>query len=391
MKRLVEKIIATLFKWIGKSKTQDVIYFESFHGKQFSDNPKAIYDCLKNEYPNLKLVWGVTKGYEAPFLKEEVPFVRRFSLRWFFTMPKACVWVTNTRTPLWLTKSKKTTYIQTWHGTPLKRLGADIWDVNIPGYTKESYTTEFANESQRWDYLLSSSPYTTKHFREAFMYTGEVLDSGYPRNDLLIDVKYDKLLKNRLKEQLEIPVDKRVVLYAPTWRESDSKGANQYSFSIDFPFSDFTSIYGEDSILLVRMHYLVAENLDFSKWPKSVVLDVSTGYDMSQLLAVSDILITDYSSCLFDFSLTNKPMIFYIPDKDYYETQLRGFYFPIESTLPGPIVETKHALLSALSYIDEQENRYQDKYLEFREEFNTYETGQASRQVAKIINQKVVS
>ena len=170
MKALVEKFIGIIFKGIGLFHSSKTIYFESFHGTQFSDNPKAIYEWMKQEYPEYHLVWGVNKGQEKPFRDEKVSYVLRFSIKWFLTMPRAAVWVINTRTPLWLTKNKKTTYLQTWHGTPLKKIGQDIETVNIPGYTKESYDNSFSEESKRWDYLVSPNPYSTEIFKRAFAY-----------------------------------------------------------------------------------------------------------------------------------------------------------------------------------------------------------------------------
>lgn len=200
MKALVEKFIGIIFKGIGLFHSSKTIYFESFHGTQFSDNPKAIYEWMKQEYPEYHLVWGVNKGQEKPFRDEKVSYVLRFSIKWFLTMPRAAVWVINTRTPLWLTKNKKTTYLQTWHGTPLKKIGQDIEIVNIPGYTKESYDNSFSEESKRWDYLVSPNPYSTEIFKRAFAYQGPVLETGYPRNDLLVKTTKDESTKNLIKK-----------------------------------------------------------------------------------------------------------------------------------------------------------------------------------------------
>ena len=144
MKKLVKGLVKQVFKGIGLFHSDKIIYFESFHGNQYSDNPRAIYEWMKEHQPEYELVWGVNKGKEQPFHEASVPFVHRFSIQWFLKMPRAKAWIINTRTPLWLAKSSQTKYVQTWHGTPFKKIGRDIPQVNIPGYPKESYDTSFS-------------------------------------------------------------------------------------------------------------------------------------------------------------------------------------------------------------------------------------------------------
>lgn len=387
MKKIIETVISIWFKLLGKLPKKNLVYFESFHGKQFSDNPKAVYDYLKKEDATLELVWGVTRGYEETFIKQKVPYISRFSLHWFFVMPRAKFWVINTRTPLWLSKDNQTIYIQTWHGTPLKRIGVDIEEVNIPGYTKESYDQEFLQESKRWNYLTSSSDYTTEHFKQAFGFTGEMITKGFPRNDQLVNRKSHESKIMEMKRQLGIDNDKKIILYAPTWRETDHKTANGYEFSIEFPYDNFIETCGEDMILLVRMHYLVAQTLDTSKWPKDKLIDVSVGYDMSDLLLVSDVLITDYSSCMFDFSLTNRPMLFFMPDSTQYEQDIRGFYQPIQSLLPGPIIKEPDKLIEQLKNLGTID--YNKQYETFKQMFCNKETGTSAQSIMKIIKKEM--
>mgnify|MGYP002738410647 CR=1 FL=1 len=387
MKALVEKTISLLFKAIGQFNKQNLIYLESFHGTQYSDNPKAIYEWLKKEYPEYTLVWGVTKGSEKPFREEKVSYVLRFSFKWFLTMPRARFWITNTRQPLWLHKSKKTTYLQTWHGTPLKKLGRDIEEVNIPGYSKESYGESFSKESARWDYLVSPSQYATEIFRSAFGYQGPVLETGYPRNDCLTQISGNAEKVTTLKKKIGLPTDKQLVLYAPTWREKEQRVNGKYQFSTPFPFDEVVENLGEEAILLVRMHYLVAQAFDFDRYADKVI-NVSTGYDMAELLAVSDLLITDYSSSMFDYAITGNPMIFYIPDQKEYDEEMRGFYFPMENHLPGEMASDKDSLIQTLiTWKKDKELIKTPQYATFKETFTTLETGQAAKQVTQALLQ----
>ncbi len=388
MKVFVESIIKQLFKWIGVFHNEKIIYFESFHGTQYSDNPRAVYEWMKDKYPDYTLVWGVSKGSEKPFRKEKVSYVSRFSFKWFMTMPRARAWVINTRTPLWLFKNKKTKYIQTWHGTPLKKIGRDISNVNIPGYTKETYDQSFSEESKRWDYLVSPNSYCTGVFKQAFDYSGEMIEAGYPRNDILVRKRNDASINLDLRLKQQLPSDKKLILYAPTWRETETREQGKYAFSTEFPFEEIVKQVGEEAILLVRMHYLVAQQFDFSRY-KDKVINVSVGYDMSELLAVADLLITDYSSCFFDYAITDQPMLFFIPDQASYEKEMRGFYFPMEGNVPGKLVRTKEELLSELNDWKLNPTSIKVKnYQQFRKKFTKLETNQAAEKVSNVILNK---
>ncbi|MFI3620618.1 CDP-glycerol glycerophosphotransferase family protein [Vagococcus fluvialis] len=390
MKALVEKFIGIIFKGIGLFHSSKTIYFESFHGTQFSDNPKAIYEWMKQEYPEYHLVWGVNKGQEKPFRDEKVSYVLRFSIKWFLTMPRAAVWVINTRTPLWLTKNKKTTYLQTWHGTPLKKIGRDIESISIPGYTKESYDQSFTEESKRWNYLVSPNFYSTEIFKGAFDFHGPVLEIGYPRNDILTKSKDNPVIKTKLKEKMGLPTNKRIILYAPTWRETANRKDGKYSFDTEFPFDDVMESVDENTLVLVRMHYLVAKEIDFTQLDERII-DVSESYDMSELLAISDLLITDYSSSFFDYAITDSPILFFMPDKKNYEEEIRGFYFPIEDCLPGPIAETKKELIDRITQWHSNEAIKNKNYEQFKDEFTSLEKGNASKYIAETIIKKGVT
>lgn len=380
MKSIIEKMIQHVFKLVGLFHSERIIYFESFHGTQYSDNPKAIYEWMATHCPDYKLVWGVNKGSEEPFRKEKVSYVLRFSWQWFLTMPRAKTWVINTRTPLWLHKNKRTTYLQTWHGTPLKQIGRDIETISIPGYTKESYDNSFSLESARWDYLISPNAYSTDIFKRAFDYKGAIIESGYPRNDVL--VKQSVSNTKALKKKLNLPTDKKLVLYAPTWREKEKQVNGKYAFTVDFPFEEVVAELKESAYLLVRMHYLVAQSFDFEQYDGKVI-NVSTDYDMAELLAISDLLITDYSSCMFDFAITDQPIIYYIPDKEAYNEDMRGFYFPMADKMPGELASEKERLMMLLQRWQQQPEAVKTThYLEFKEKFTSLESGTAAKQAA---------
>lgn len=374
-----------VFRWYRRHPRQNLIYFESFHGKQYSDNPRAIYEYIQHYYPEYQCVWGVKKGYESLFDKYHLPYVHRFSKEWYQTVAQAKIWITNTRTKDWIEKSPFTTYINTWHGTPLKLLGCDIHQVNIGDEETENYHHEVEVETGMWDYLVSPSQYTDEVFTSAFnVDESQLLKVGYPRNDKLVNEKNNERLITAIKRRLGIADKKKVILYAPTWRDDQVKKDKTYHFEL--PFDIKRMMEGHDEcILLVRMHYLVSEHFDFTTLHN--VKDVSHYEEMSDLLLISDLLITDYSSSFFDYAILNRPMIFYMYDKEDYENNLRGTYFNLNQTLPGPIVETEDELMAVIDeWRSGQEIMHQEQYEQFRLEFNAYEKGEASKKVAQLIN-----
>ncbi|TLG81046.1 CDP-glycerol glycerophosphotransferase family protein [Vagococcus zengguangii] len=377
-------------KFFSLFPREKTIYFESFHGKSFNDHPRALYEHLVQQATDYRLVWGVKKGYEKIFSAyPEVEYIQRFSWEWFRTLGRAKVWIINTRTPHHFCKNNQTIYLQTWHGTPLKKLGLDIEDVKMPGTTTEQYVANFKRESRRWDYLVSPNAYSSEIFRRAFGYEGELFEVGYPRNDVLVNDKENVEKVNSIKQKLNIPQDKKVILYAPTWRDNNFYSKGNYKFDLPFSVEKLMARLGDEVVLLVRMHYLVSDRFDFSAYQGKVV-DASTYDEMSHLLLISDLLVTDYSSSFFDYSILERPIVFYMYDRQEYAEDIRGMYLDIDTELPGPIVETEADFIEALA--DAQLNGFEitdvSRYDIFRMKFNSTEQGTASEQIIqKILSQ----
>ncbi|MBL1230706.1 CDP-glycerol glycerophosphotransferase family protein [Enterococcus sp. BWB1-3] len=372
---------------LGYFPKKNLFFFESFHGKQYSDNPRAIYEYIQKAHPEYHCVWAVKKGYEQPFIDANVPYVSRLGIRWLCTMPRAQYWVFNTRMPLWMKKGKGTTYIQTWHGTPLKKLGLDIQSVKMPGIETETYKEAFVKETQRWNYLISPNSYSSNIFQGAFGFEGTILETGYPRNDLLVDEKNLEENRREIKKKLKIDQHKKIVLYAPTWRDDHYFVKGAYRFDNRFPFEELLQT-DENLVILVRLHYLVAETLDLSQYGERV-LDCSSYEDVKELLVIADLLITDYSSVLFDYAITDKPMIFYMYDYQKYREEIRGFYFDPVPVLPGPVVKTEVELVSRVSYfLSTGHLDYLQRYMAFKKEFVHLSEAGASQEILNKIADK---
>ncbi|MFH7818890.1 CDP-glycerol glycerophosphotransferase family protein [Neobacillus thermocopriae] len=376
--KLCYKIVFVIIGFLPVKKR--LIIFESYLGKQYSCNPKAIYEYLKANHPEYELLWSVDKKYSQPFMEKQIPYVKRFSLKWLWLLPRAEYWITNCRMPLWQKKPRHTTYIQTWHGTPLKKLGFDIEEVHMPGTTTVKYRQDFYAESRQWDLLISPNQYSTEIFRRAFRFEKEILETGYPRNDILIQ-KNQRESINRLKEKMGIPKDKKVILYAPTWRDNDYVEIGKYKFTLHLELEQMKRALGDEYVILLRLHYLISRNLDVSAY-KGFVFE-STNQDIQELYLVSDVLITDYSSVFFDYMCLKRPIIFFTYDLEIYRDKLRGFYFDFEQKAPGPLVKTTKEVIHEIKQLSGKEFTPTPEYMMFYEQFCSLEQGVSTARVVK--------
>ena len=367
-------------------KNEKLIIFESFNGRQFSDNPRAIFEHLSDNGSNYRMVWAADRQFIHQFKGHDIEYAVRFSFKWLILMATAKYWVSNSRFPLWFRKSSRTVYLQTWHGTPLKKLGADMDDIYMPDTNAETYKKEFLDEAKKWDYLVSPNPYSTDIFKRAFGFTHTMIESGYPRNDFLITRNTPESIQ-QIKEKSHLPQDKKIILYAPTWRDDESIEKGKYSFDLQLNLEKMQTEFGEDYIILLRMHYLIAQNIDTSPF-KGFVYDFSYYEDIRDLYLISDLLITDYSSVFFDYAILNKPILFYVYDIDKYRDKLRGFYFDFESDSPGPLVKTTEDVVKSIRCVESKGFLPDKKVQAFRKTFSSLEDGNASSRVVNEVFKK---
>lgn len=297
-------------------------------------------------------------------------------------MARAKYWVFNTRLPKHVKKRDETVYLQTWHGTPLKRLGVDIEAVQMPGTDTGRYKKNFTFESSRWDYLISPNQYSSDIFRRAFNFDNKMLEYGYPRNDILHQANQGDI--DRIKKKAGIPVDKKVILYAPTWRDNQFIEKGKYSFELPLDLDRMREELSDEYVLVLRLHYLVASQLELTGY-EDFAYDLSTYDDIAELYLISDILVTDYSSVFFDYANLNRPILFYTYDLDDYKGKIRGLYFDIETEVPSPLLMTSDELINAIKNIDELNENYKEKYKEFYNRFCSWENGKAAENVVKTV------
>ncbi|MEZ0072825.1 CDP-glycerol glycerophosphotransferase family protein [Planotetraspora sp. GP83] len=351
--------------WRPAGRLWDAAFFDSYGGGQYSCNPRAVSEELGRRRPDMELIWVTRDGqFTVPAGVRTVLYGSREHEQAL----RSCRFVVaNRRTqPSWYAKRPGQMFVQTWHGTPLKRLGRDI--AGMP-YAQRDLDEDLERYAAMWDLMVSPSPFATPILRGAFGYRGEMLESGYPRTDVLFRPGRDRWVRRRLS----IPEDRRVILYAPTWRDDELTGRRRLGLELDVGRA--VEALGLDDVLLVRTHYLVADRMTI---PPGVI-DVSRFPDMADLLAATDVLITDYSSAMFDFACTGRPMVFFTYDLERYRDEVRGFYFDFEEEAPGPIVRNSDEVIEALKYADA--TPYKVRYQDFSDKFCPWDDGHASERV----------
>ena len=347
-----------------------MIVLHSFEGR-FSDSPRALYEGLLRAGTGHELVWLADPRHVQGF----PPGARTIEYgtpECVEALEAADVVIANTHTDLVWAKKPGAVYLQTWHGTPLKRIH---WDVL---WAPEGRLDRLQRDVDQWDYLVSPNAVSTPRLRGAFHFEGEVIESGYPRNDLLSGATASEV-RARVRGELGIPDGKTAVLYTPTWRDDVVFGDADADFTLDLDVDAFAERLGDDHVLLLRLHYMLTGRLAASTHPS--IVDVSFHPEVGELYLAADAMVTDYSSTMFDFAVTGKPMLFYTYDLEDYMSRQRGFYFDFAPDAPGPLLETNEALLDALADLDAVTARHADRYAAFRERYCHLEDGHATERV----------
>lgn len=365
--------------FVKKPILKNTILFESFFGKSYSDSPKYIYEYLaKNSAESFRSVWVIDKPDTViPFKHKKI---KRYSLLYYYYLARSQYFVFNGRQPEWAVKRKGSKFLQTWHGTPLKKLVFDMDDITSasPKYKQQVY-----KQSRAWDYLIAPNAFCSETFRRCFMYDNKLLETGYPRNDIMHAPEREKIAAD-LRKKLGIAQDKKTILYAPTWRDDEFYGKGQYKFDLQLDLKLLQKQLGDQYVILLRTHYFIADSLDVSSL-KGFAYNLSKYDDISELYLISDILITDYSSVFFDYANLKRPMLFFTYDLENYRDILRGFYFDIEELVPGPLLYTTQEVADAVLGIEEVSREYRQRYDEFYHRFCEWEDGHAAEKVVKSV------
>jgi CDP-glycerol glycerophosphotransferase len=346
------------------------IVYNSFEGR-YSDSPRALYEALRRRGGDETHLWLADPAH-ARLFPADVDTAEYGGPEGREALESADLLIANTHTDVDWTKRPGSMYLQTWHGTPLKRIH---WDVLwAPPGRLERLSLDVA----RWDRLISPNRPSTPLLRGAFRYDREVLETGYPRNDVLSAPDRDEI-RAAVRAELAIPDDRTAVLYAPTWRDDEVFDAGGREFRLALDVEGFTDRLGDDHVLLLRLHYMLTGRL--RAVDHASVRDVSFHPDISRLYLAADVLVTDYSSSMFDFAVTGRPMLFYTYDLADYVGRQRGFYFDFAPQAPGPLLQTSAEVFAALRDLPAVTERHAHRYVRFRERFCHLEDGHASERV----------
>lgn len=375
MTRKIVRLIFHIFYILPIKRNR--ILFESYKGKSYSCNPKYISEHLRDNYKEqYELIW-VFKSPEAYKDIRGIVRCKYNSLQHFLYRFTSKVILCNMTDEVYLPKRKKQIVINTWHaGGAYKKVGLSYEAT----YSKAIQWQDDIVKKETSFYISSSELFTKYNIREAYGFEGEVLRIGLPRNDLFFDGDKVHFIKKKIERMFGIE-EKQIILYAPTFR---GDFAQAQSIKVQLPFDTVVRAaenrYGKPAVILNRSHYA-----DFNKYDvvNSKVIDVTSYPDMQELLAAADLLITDYSSSIWDYALLARPCILYVPDLDEYIGE-RGTYTSIE-TWPGIIAENEKELELKIGNISDDEMK--EKAAEHFAIFGTYETGNACRMLAQKIRE----
>lgn len=402
------RLLARRVKWkleekdynkIAKKNKVDekLVLFETFMGRQYGDNPRAIYEYMKSrpEYDGLRYVWVLENPEKAAEYEQlkGAEIVKAKTHRCFEYYAEAKYIVTNSALNYRVSRKPEQVFIQTWHGTPLKRLRCDI-EAEKGNVNNTLNEIKIKNDMDvvRFNYFLSPSAFATEKFISSFNMKelgieNIVVETGYPRNDFLFNYTADDVAE--IKNSLGVPEGRKVILYAPTFRDNQHDGSD-YTYDVHLDFDRLKKEIGDEYVILFRAHYFVASQFNFEKY-EGFVYDASGLDDITPLYVISDVLMTDYSSVFFDYSNLHRPMVFYMYDLKDYAEGIRGFYFSIDE-IPGPKITTEDELIDYIKALGEGQNYGENYFAEYGEIFDRFikkfaylEDGKASERVAKIL------
>ena len=396
MLRLIKNILGKTIKFIYRitykliPTHKKTVLFIAFHGRGYSDNPRAIYEYMRqqDQFKDYRFIWAIKHHKKKNISIENAKVIEYFSIPYFFYLARSQYWIANCKLPMYVLKKKNQIYLQTWHGTPLKKLA---FDIEVPegttfyrsGMNEEMMHETYAQDVKKYNYMISPSAFTTEIFQSAFRINRErLIETGYPRNDFISNATKEEC--DAIKNKYHLPIDKKIVLYAPTWRDNSYVSAG-YTFELKANFRKWKEILGEDTIVVFKPHYLIINTFKDDPQLDGFLYSIPAQAEINELYVISDVLITDYSSVFFDYAILKRPIYFYMYDLKEYATDLRGFYLDIHKDIPGKIYMDEETLLMDIK------NEVYDysKLNDFNLYFNNHEDGNASKRVVDILYKAV--
>lgn len=373
MKKLIYLILIRIFNQFPIKRNKIFLY--SYYGSQYGCNPKYITNYILENYPpgQFDIVWALNDTQSRSEV-EQIRWVKNMSFKYFYELCTSKVIITNYRTTDLFVKREDQYYIQTWHSSlRLKHIEKDAADTLPTGYVEMA-----KQDSMKCDLLLSGCKYSTAIFKRSFWYTGEIFEHGTPRNDLFFKENLGK--RESILEKLGISSDTRILLYAPTFRTGNHTTA--YNINYEKLIETLRANFGGEWMIVIKLHPHLLSEAEQMSYGKNVI-NVTAYDDVQELMYISDVLISDYSSLIFDYSITGKPCFLYIPDVQEYIKSERKLYFDIME-LPFISATTNDDLFEEIAQFNMED--YQNKLNDFSHNIGSYEEGKASEYLLERIS-----
>lgn len=358
------------------------IVVDNFLGRGFGDNPKYIVKQLLKLDNSLDIVWLINNRDDLQILPKGVRTVKYYSLRSAYEYATARIWIDNIKNNYKGVKRKGQFYLQTWHGgigfKKVEKAAADTLD--------KSYIIESKYDSKQTNLMISDSDWVTDNYRKNFWYDGPIIKTGLPRNDVFF-TNVD-LIKDKVRAFYDIDKDTEIILYAPTFRKYKSlnKQAEICSFNEEKIIDAFEKSFNKKFIVIKRFHPNVANYIGVQE--NKVLKDGSKYPDMQELLLASFALITDFSSCVFDFILKSNRVFLFANDYDEYVYKERGMMFDLKEDLPFSFSNNESDLIKNISDFDD--NVSKNKLYNFKKQVGLLEDGKASQRVAEVLLKNIM-
>lgn len=371
-KSRILELLYCLF-WIFPIKKNKIIC-SNFEGKSFAESPKYIAEQLIKNYKNLDVVWVSNKKIELP---SGIRLVKLNTIRYFFELATSKIWIFNSRKKVFLKKRNRQYYIQTWHGCiALKKIEQDALDS-----LEDVYKLHAQADSKDIDLFVSSNTYFSRQCEKTFCYYGEIIENGTPKNDIFLNNEFKNVAMKKIYKELKIDYQTQILLYAPTFR--DSYDLKPYDLNLEKVLKRLEEKTDKKWVAIVKFHPKLNE-MDKIKYNTSKIITENIDkLDISELIIASEIVITDYSSVMFDGMICDKKVLLYVKDyENYYEN--RGTYFKLEE-LPFYKASSTNEFIENLNRIFEDPNEYISKYVLFKKRIGLNETGKSSELIAKRI------
>ena len=358
-----------IFRFVKVKNNRIVIV--SYYGKGYGDNGKYIVEEILKDDINCEIFWAVKNKSFAKSLPQGVKPIKFNSIKYFFYLTTAKVWINNTRFLNGTRKRKNQIYIQIWHGNlALKKIE---YDAVLP----RNYVKIMNHDNKLIDLMISNSDFCTDMYRNSFKFNGKIELFGTPRNDAFINKDcINRSIKN-VYENYKLNKNVKIILYAPTFRDNYSH--NPYDINLEILKNHLLATTNDEWVIMVRFHPLVVNGKEYIN--SNDYIDVTNYPDMQELINSSSLVITDYSSVMFDSLIAKKPVLLYANDIEEYNLE-RGYYFQF-SELPFPLFKNNEDLMKKIKNINLKS--IMEKYDAFSKKVNLLEDGRASIRLSKLV------